>query len=179
MFKKILIILAIILLSIAALASIQPSNFNVSRSLTMNADANTIYTHINTLKNWEAWSPWARLDPEAKTTYAGPADGVGATMRWDGNMEVGAGTMTITESQPAKHIALRLDFEKPMKATNDSRFALAPGAGGTTVTWTMTGTNNFLGKLVNLFVDCETMIGDQFDKGLANMKTLVESGTDR
>ena len=46
--------------------------------------------------------------------------------------------------------------------------------GQTVVTWSMAGKNNLMGKIFGLFMDCEKMIGSQFEKGLASLKSVAE-----
>jgi hypothetical protein len=59
---------------------------------------------------WEAWSPWAKLDPAMKTSFDGASDGPGAIYTWSGNNHVGEGRMTITGSQPDGLVRIKLDF---------------------------------------------------------------------
>jgi hypothetical protein len=132
---------------------------------------------VNDLRNWDAWSPWAKLDPDAKFTYEGPAAGVGAAFSWSGNRKVGAGRMAITESRPNERIRFQLDFLKPMRASNTTEFNFRPDGGQTEVTWTMSGKNNFLGKAFSLFVNCDTMVGGDFEKGLAQLGSVVAAQT--
>jgi len=172
--KKILGVLILALVVFAAIVAMQPNEFRITRSATLLALPETIFAQVNTLQNWEAWSPWARLDPNAKVSYEGPSEGVGAIMRWNGNMDVGAGSMTITESTPASLVRFQLDFLKPMENTSTAEFSFTPQSDGTLVTWSMHGTNNFLGKAMGLIFDCEKMVGEQFEKGLTNLKSVVE-----
>jgi len=166
----------IVLLLIVVVAG-QPDEFTVSRSATIAAPPEKVFPHVNDLHAWKAWSPWAKKDPDAKTEIAGPPTGLGATMKWEGNSKVGVGRMTITESRPGELIRLRLDFEKPMKATNTAEFVFGPAGGQTAVTWRMFGTNNLFGKLFGLFVNCDKMVGGDFVNGLAAMKSVAEVAT--
>ena len=83
--------------------------------------------------------------------------------------------MTITESQPNDLIRFRLDFRKPMTGTNTAEFAFKAEGDKTVVTWSMSGHNNFLSKAVGLVMNCDKMVGGQFESGLANLKTIVEA----
>jgi hypothetical protein len=83
-----------------------------------------VFAQVNDFHNWEAWSPWAKLDPAAKATFEGPHPGKGAIFRWAGNEEVGEGSMTITESRPSELIKIKLEFLKPFEATNTAEFTL-------------------------------------------------------
>lgn len=171
MLKKILIVVVVLILALVVVIVLQPSHFHITRSATIPAPASVVFAQVNELKKWEAWSPWMKLDPNAKSTYEGPAAGKDAAMAWDGNSSVGAGKMTITDSKPNELVQLRLDFEKPLKGTNTAEFNFKEDAGQTTVTWSMDGENNFIGKAIGLFLNCDKMVGGQFEKGLADLKS--------
>lgn len=168
-------ILIVVLLFILFVAS-RPSEFRVTRSGTMAAPPEKVFPHVNNLHNWEAWSPWAKLDPNAKLTFSGPESGAGAVMAWVGNCKVGTGRMTITESRPSELVRFKLEFEKPFKGTNLAEFAFKPEGQQTVVTWSMTGQSNFMGKLMGLLMNCEKMIGGNFEQGLAAINSVVKAG---
>lgn len=171
------ILLAIAFIAVLFIVVIagQPGEFKLSRSTKIPAPPEQVFPHVNDLHKWEAWSPWAKLDPNAKNSFSGPDAGAGAAMAWEGNCKIGVGKMTITESQPGRIIRFRLDFEKPMKATNTAEFTFLPDGGQTCVTWSMAGKNSFGGKMFGLLMNCEKMVGGQFEQGLANLKSLVET----
>lgn len=175
MLKKILIGLIVFIAGFAVVVATRPSDFRVTRSAVMNAPAEAIFAQVNDFHKWEAWSPWAKLDPAAKNSFEGAASGQGAGFRWDGNKDVGAGAMTIEESRPNELIRIRLEFFKPFKGVNTAEFTFAPQNDGTLVTWSMYGKNNFIAKAIGLFIDCDKMIGGMFEKGLASMKAIVEA----
>ena len=174
MFTKILIALALILAVLAAVIVTRPDDFRVTRSATMAAPPAVVFEHVNDLKKWEAWSPWAKLDPNSKMTYEGAPSGVGAITKWNGNNDVGEGIQTITESRPGELVRMKLEFIRPFAGTNDVDFTFKPEGSGTLVTWTMSGKNNFMSKAVGLVMDCDKMCGGFFEKGLANLKAIVE-----
>src|SRR5476649_2393241 len=111
----ILLALAFIAILFIIVVAGQPDEFKVSRSAKITAPPEKIFPHVNDLHKWEAWSPWAKMDPNAKNSFEGPPSGTGTAMKWEGNCKVGVGRMTITESNAAEMIRFRLDFEKPMK----------------------------------------------------------------
>ena len=156
-------------------AATRPSEFSVTRSGTMTAPPEAVFAQVNNLHNWEEWSPWAKLDPNAKTYYEGPEAGVGAVFGWSGNMKIGTGKMTITDSRPAELVRFRLEFVRPMKCTNTAEFTFKPGGNQTTVSWTTSGKMGLMGKVFGLFMNCDKMMGCHFEKGLAQIKTIVES----
>ena len=172
---KILVGVVVVLGALAAYIATRPSEFSVTRSATYAAPPAAVFAQVNELKKWESWSPWAKKDPQAKSSYAGPAAGAGATMAWAGNKDVGEGCMTIVESKPAELVRFKLEFLKPFEATNEALFAFKSEGGKTTLTWTMTGQNNFVGKAMCLVVDMDKMVGGDFEKGLDGIRALVEA----
>lgn len=176
--RKTLLIALAALVGMAALflivVALQPSEFHVVRSATMAASPEEVFQEVNDLRKWDAWSPWAKLDPNVKNTFAGANEGEGAIFRWSGNEKVGEGSMTIVESRPHELIRLKLEFVKPFEDKADVEFAFEPQDDGTQVTWSMSGENNFVGKVMCLFMDMDDMIGSQYEEGLANLKKIVE-----
>jgi len=170
-----LVIAAIVVALLLVFISTRPSEFRVTRSGVIPGPVAEVFPHVNELRKWEAWSPWARLDPNAKSTFEGPAAGTGASMAWAGNHQVGEGRMTIIESRANELVRFKLEFYKPFKATNTAEFTFRNEGSQTTVTWSMFGTNNFLAKAINLVINCDRMVGGQFEQGLANMRTVVET----
>ncbi len=175
MLDIILILVAIAVIIFIIAAAMQPSEFRVTRTATISAPASAVFAQVNDLQKWDAWSPWAKLDPEAKNSFEGPSSGTGAIMRWAGNNKVGQGSMTIIESRPDEFIRFKLEFLKPFKATNTAEFTFNSENDQTTVTWSMYGKNNFMSKAMGLIMNCEKMVGGQFEKGLAALKSVVEA----
>ena len=174
MLNIILILIAFVVIVALILAARKPDHFTVTRTGTIAAPASAIFPHVDNLHKWDAWSPWAKLDPNAKNSFEGPESGVGAKMSWAGNNKVGVGSMTISESQPNDYIRFKLEFLKPMKASNTAEFAFKQDGDQTIVTWSMSGTNNLMAKIFGLFMDCDKMVGGQFEQGLAALKSIVE-----
>lgn len=176
--KWVLIGLAGVIVVFLIVVAMQPSDFKVERSATLHAPAPAAFAQVNDFQNWQAWSPWEKVDPALKRSYEGPKAGTGAIYAWQGNKDVGEGRMTITESRPGELVRIKLEFFKPFAAVNDTVFRFQPSAGGsnegTTVTWTMSGQNNFVSKAMCLFVNMDRMVGGMFEQGLAQMKTVVE-----
>jgi uncharacterized protein YndB with AHSA1/START domain len=176
--KKILITLGVLLGIVVVLAGVvamQPNTFRVVRSATMAAPPDKVFAQVNDFHNWEAWSPWAEKDRDAKSTYGGPTMGEGATFAWDGNDEVGAGKMTILESKPNELIKIKLEFSRPMQDASTTEFTFTPVAGGTEVKWDMYGDHTFMSKAFCMFMNMDKMVGGDFEKGLANIKKIAEA----
>jgi hypothetical protein len=174
MLKKILIGLALLIAALVVIVALQPSEFRVERSAAIAAPPADVFAQVNDLHKWDAWSPWAKLDPNAKIAFEGPEAGQGAAMTWAGNDQVGEGKLTIVESRPSDAVKLKVDFVKPYEATSNSDFAFKPDGAGTSVTWTMTAQHNFLEKAFCLVMNGKKMVGDDLEKGLAQLKALAE-----
>jgi len=175
MIKKTLIVLLALVVALGVVIQIQPSTYSVTRSTTINAPPQTVFAQVNDFHKWDAWSPWAKLDPGMKQSFEGPAAGTGSIYRWAGNKQVGEGQMTITESQPNDLIRIRLEFLKPFASVGNTEFSFKPQGNQTLVTWTMSGSNNFIAKAFNLVMSMDKMIGGDFEKGLAQMKSVSEA----
>ena len=179
MLKKILIGVPVVLLLVVALfatvVAMQPNEFKVVRSAKIAAPPEKIFEHVNDFHKWDAWSPWIELDPNAKIAFDGPSSGKGAKFSWNGNDNMGEGSMTILESRPAELINMELAFVRPMQDAAQVEFALQPAGEETVVTWTMSGEQNFMEKAVCMFMNMDKMVGGDFEKGLAKMKKVVES----
>jgi hypothetical protein len=172
--KKLFIGIVIVCVVIVGLAATKPDSFTVVRTASIKAPPEKIFPLINDFHSWDAWSPWAKLDPAMKVTYGGAASGVGAVYEWIGNSDVGQGRMEITETTPSSKVGIKLDFLSPIEAHNLTVFDITPGADASTVTWTMSGPNTFMGKVMSVFVSMDKMIGGDFEKGLSQLKTASE-----
>ncbi|MGC1208673.1 MAG: SRPBCC family protein [Ornithinimicrobium sp.] len=148
--------------------------FTVERSVRIDAHAEQIYPHVVDLRRWTAWSPWEAMDPNMRHTYSAPDSGVGQSMAWTGNRKVGQGSMTITDTKPDERVALTLSFLKPFKATNTVDIVLTPMGGATQVQWIMRGRQNLLMQAVDKVTSMDEMLGKDFERGLANLKRVVE-----
>lgn len=179
MLANILIAVAGVVGAFAVIVTRRPSEFRIARSTTIAAPPPTVFAEVNDFHRWEAWNPWGKIDPAMKQAYEGAPAGAGAIYSWSGNNEVGEGRMTITESRPSDLIRIKLEFFKPFRATNTTEFTFNPEGDRTAVAWSMTGQNNFMAKAVHLFMNMDKMVGGQFEKGLAQMKSVVEAAAKR
>jgi hypothetical protein len=172
-FIAIALVIVAAVATVLVLASTKPDSFKVQRSARIYAPPEKIVAALSDFHGWESWSPWERLDPDMKRDYSGPAKGKGAVYAWKGNSKVGEGRMEITEVAPAR-VDINLDFLKPFPASNKVNFTLQPKGEGTDVIWSMVGQVPFVAKIFHVFVDMDRMVGQQFETGLANLKTIVE-----
>ncbi len=172
--KRLALIVTVAIVALLLYATTRPDSFQIERSLVINAKPEKIFPLINDLHQWTSWSPWEGLDPALKREYSGSASGQGARYAWSGNDKVGAGSMTITASQPMTHIAMDLHFIQPFEARNVAEFTLTEGANGTRVSWRMTGPNPYIAKVMQVFFSVDAMVGKDFEAGLAKLRQVAE-----
>lgn len=167
-------IVVVLAIALVAIAYLLPREVSVARSIEINAPASDIFPHFNNLSATEAWSPWLDRDPDVKLAYNEIAEGAGASMTWaSDNPQVGNGTQEITESVENTRVVTALDFGP--QGTAIATFELAEANGVTNVTWgfdTDLGMNP-MARWFGLVMD--DMLGPDYEKGLSNLKALVES----
>jgi uncharacterized protein YndB with AHSA1/START domain len=177
MFKKISLLALGIIVGILIVAAMKPDEFRVERSIVINAPAEKVFPLMNDLRAFSTWSPYEKLDPAMKRNYSGPANGAGATYEWEGDKHVGHGRMEITHVTPPNSVLIKLDFFSPFEAHNTAAFTLKPEGPqkeATMVTWAMFGPAPYMSKVMSLFFSMDSMVGTQFEEGLANLKQLAE-----
>jgi len=175
MLKKIALALVVLVVVLVVVIATRPSEFHLERSATVAAPPAAVFPLVNDFHAWRRWSPWEKLDPALKREYSGPSAGTGAVYAWQGNDDVGAGRMTITEGVPDELVAIRLEFLRPFQTTNAARFTFDEAEDGTRVTWGMNGTNGFVAKAFGLVFDVDALVGKDFEAGLAAMKAAAEA----
>ncbi len=179
MLKKLIlgavVIVVLAVVGIAIAIAMQPDEYRVVRTATVNAPSERVFANVNDFRKWDAWSPWAKIDPAMKVTYGGPPNGVGSTYSWVGNDEVGEGKMTIRESHPNSHVKIDLEFIKPFASLANTEFILKPMGEKTEIEWSITGKHNVISKAMCLVVSMDQLLGPDFEKGVTQLKTVSES----
>ena len=177
MFKVIAVIAGVLVIAVAVvliLAATKPDAFSVRRAITVNVPPERIFSLIDDFHQWGNWSPYENKDPAMKRTYSGAASGRGAIYAWDGDKNVGSGRMEILDASSPSKIVIKLDFFTPFEGHNVAEFTMLPQGDATNVTWLMHGPAPFLSKVMQVFINFDTMIGKDFEIGLANLKKLTE-----
>ena len=172
--KRILVAILGVVALLLLVSFFLPSQVHVERSLVIQAPAEKVFDQINTLKNWEKWSPWHKLDPQMKLQYDGAASGVGAKYTWESTQRnVGSGSLAITRTVPGELIQTAMDFREQGQATGLFKLERAPE--GTKVTWSMDTDlgRNPIAKYFGLVMD--KMVGPDFERGLNNLKSVAET----
>lgn len=170
--RRILFLIAAITIIIVSIGFLLPGKVHVERSLIIEASKNNIFNQVNTLKNWENWSPWIHLDPIMQLSYSGPKSGVGATYTWQSmDKNVGDGKITIIASVPYDSLVILMDYDEKGKTT--AKFLFVKEVQGTKVTWSLDSDlgMNPLSRWIGVLSD--QMIGPDLEKGLFNIDDLM------
>ncbi|MFS4459156.1 SRPBCC family protein [Bdellovibrio sp. HCB2-146] len=175
MFKTIGLIIGGLILVFLGYVATREGKFRYERSGLIQAPPEKIFPYISDFKKGGLWSPYEQMDPNMKKSYSGTDGQAGSTMEFEGNQDAGSGKLEILNIVPNQSVDIKLTMIKPLHAENLVQYTLTPEAGGTRFTWSMSGDGGFMGKLINVFIDCEAMIAGQFDVGIENLKKLVES----
>ncbi len=168
-------VLAAPIVVVLLVAAVRPAGFRVERRTSIAATPERIFGFLEDFHRWPAWSPWEKLDPAMTRTHSGAPSGVGAVYEWRGNKKVGRGRMEILEATAPSRLLVQLDFLEPWAARNRTEFTLAPAAGDTEVTWSLSGTSPFMMRVMGVFVSMDRLVGRDFARGLANLKAAAES----
>jgi hypothetical protein len=181
MLKIALIVIGVIAAGIACLlvvALFRPDQFTVQRTVSIKAPPEKIFPFIDDFRQWPVWSPFENIDPDMKRTYGPKTAGEGATYAWNGNKNIGSGSMEILSAPAPRQVTIKLDFTRPFEAHNIAEFTLAP-AGDTTnvttnVTWAMRGPVPYFFRILHMVMNMDRMVGGQFEKGLSDLKAAAE-----
>lgn len=146
----------------------------VSRSWWPSPEA--IYPLISDLRSFNQWNPFAQDDPSMQLDYGPVAAGQGGSYAWDSEGGAGQGRIEISEAIAPTRVTMQLYFTRPLEAHNVAVFALQPRGEVTEVSWTMTGRNTYLSKVIDVLVGMDRMVGGQFEKGLAALRDTAERG---
>jgi len=174
MLGVILIVIVVAIAGVLIVAATKPDSFRVQRSTSIKAPPDRIFPMINDLDTWRSWSPYETKDPAMKRTFGAVTRGKGAVYEWDGDRNVGQGRMEIMESAPPSRVTIKLDFLKPFEAHNTAEFTLEPQGENTNVTWAIFGPMPYVSKVMSTFFNMDTMIGKDFEVGLAGLEAAAE-----
>ena len=152
----------------------KPGVFRVERSTVIQVPAEKVFVLIKDFRKWDAWSPWEKKDPSMKRTFGASTVWKGASYAWEGNKDVGQGSMEIFEAIAPTRIRLKLDFVQPFEAHNVVTFTLTPRGNATEISWAMEGPVPYFTKIIHVFMNMDAMVGKDFEAGLASLKTLAE-----
>lgn len=163
-----------LILLLVVIAFFLPKETIIERKIEINAPAKAVFVQVNELRNWEKWSKWHTLDPDAEYTYSEPSHGLDAWYSWRSeNENVGNGKLTTTVFTPYSFLEQRMDFEGMGSSTAYWKFE--ENAGVTHVTWGFKNDNgwNPIGRWVGIMMD--KLLGPDYEYGLEHLKLVAES----
>lgn len=168
-----LVLAGVMILALIA-AAFMPETLRVERSIVINRPVDEVFDQVADLSNWLAWNPWSELDPEAVNEISTPSRGRGAQWNWEGD-KIGKGHLVQEEIEEDKMVRFTLAFEEPMQSTGTDLWQFDTLDSNTTrVTWVDEMALDYpVGRLSALFIG--PAMEEQFDKGLMNLKRLLES----
>lgn len=150
-----------------------PVEYEVSRTIEINAPAAKVFEIVNDFHHQEEWSPWEKMDPAMTKSFEGPESGVGAVYKWSGNDSVGTGSMEILESTPNSYILCDLSFSAPWESSSTIEWNFTEENGVTRAEWINTGSMpGFMFWMGD--EDMEEMMGPTFEQGLGDLKAYSE-----
>ena len=172
---KFLLFFLLALGSFLGYVSSRSGEFRYIRSGLISAPASVIFPYLSQFHLGSEWSPYERRDPNMKRVFKGAEGAVGSIMEFDGNSEVGAGSLEVTALTPDQRVELRLIMTRPVPADNKITYSLTPEGNQTRFSWEMSGDGGFFGKLMGVFIDCEKMVAGDFESGIQKLKELSEA----
>lgn len=174
---RFLVFAALVVMAVFVFLQTRSSQYQVERAAHIAATPRAVYRHLDDLHEWQRWSPWEALDPKLKRTFGGPARGKGATYAWEGNAQVGKGRLIISGVKPPEGLTYDVLFEQPLQAEMQYEFSVAADGDGTLLSWAFRGQHPFWAKLFGVFFDLDKQLGADMEKGLAELKVLIETDT--
>ncbi len=170
----VVIVIAAAIAVLLIVASQKPDIFRIEKKAVINAPPEKIAGFINDFHRWPVWSPYENKDPNMQRTFDGPVSGPGAKYAWSGNKNIGSGHMEVLEVTPGKTV-VDLVFTAPFKAHNTAEFTFTPNGNATEVTWAMFGPCPLFAKVMHTVISMDKMVGNDFVKGLADLKKAAEA----
>lgn len=166
------IIIGALIVLVLLLGAIAPKEMKTAKSITIDAPVEQVFNTVNDLKTWEKWSPWKDMDPDMVITMGEKSVGEGASYTWTGE-ESGSGKMTILDSEPGKRLTVEVDFDGMGSAKAPWTFDSQPE--GTYVTWGFDSKMPYPFNAMLLFMDMSEAVGNDFERGLNKLKTMIEA----
>jgi len=175
--KTILKIIGVIVLLIIGYAVIAMlafgKNYHYEKSMVINAPKEKVWQQISSMKAFNQWNPWMKLDKTMKITYTGNSGEVGDKYCWDSkNDDAGAGCQEIKELVLNEKQKTEMIFVKPFEGQATSEIVLSPEGNATKVVWTMDTEQDPMMKIMRPMMDYQ--MGKSYEEGLNNLKALVE-----
>jgi Polyketide cyclase / dehydrase and lipid transport len=173
--KRLLLFIAAIIVIALITALFVSKDMNVEREIVINKPKQQVFDYVKFLKNQNNYSVWNKMDPNMKQTFTGTDGAVGFVSAWEGNKDVGKGAQTITAIKDGQTLETDLKFIEPWESTAKAFLNTAAVNDSTTkVSWGFKSQMAWPMNITKLFMNMEKMLGDDYEKGLANLKGVLE-----
>jgi len=171
-FKGLLIVIVGLVVLFLLIGIFLPSQYRVERQITIKAPIDSVFNNALDLHTVLLWNPWTAMDSAAVNTITGTGKDAGDIWKWEGEI-VGIGQMTNMEIDTNKSIIRKLEFTEPEMPASTIIWNFSEGQDGVTAVWINEGDAGYpMGRYFGLMMD--SMLGSDFEKGLASLKSLTE-----
>ncbi len=163
-----------ILAVLVLISFLLPKMYKVEKSLFIKAHPDVVYRLTSNFQQWHLWVPWTKeIDTTAVFVMTGPTAQVGTSWRWNGKI-LGNGEMTLTNVVQDQLVAYDLEFNHG-KYRSKGKIVMESKGDSSKVSWIDEGDLGYnpISRFMGLFMD--RMMGPDFVKGLAKLKTVSES----
>lgn len=177
---KALVVIALVLAGIIVVAGILGlfirKKYSVSREVLVNKPRMVVFEYIRFLKNQNAYSKWATMDPDMKTEFRGTDGGAGFVSAWDSTKkDVGKGEQEILKVTEGEKVEYEIRFLKPFESTSYASMSTSSVSDNETkIRWEFSAKMKYPMNLMLLFMNMEKMIGRDLETGLQNLKGILE-----
>jgi effector-binding domain-containing protein len=173
--KFLLALIVILILAVVILGFAGPKTYKVERSTTIDAPKEVVFPYLKSLQKMQSWSPWAERDPDMVNEYIGEDGTVGSKNKWTGNEHVGTGEQSITAIEENARVETSMKFISPRESESNGWLSIKDtDQGGSEILWGFGGENDFMGRVMGVFMNLDKMVGPDFEKGLGKLKNIVE-----
>ena len=154
---------------------ILPAKQSVKKSIEINAPVNVVYQHLKKLENVDSWAVWQSRDSLVKTSITGVDGEAGASLKWSGDPAIsGQGEIAIATATENEKIVHNIVFTAPKKGNAQSSFSFREINGKTILDWEFNMATPRPKNIYNLFSNMEKTMGEDFETGLAKVKSEIE-----
>jgi hypothetical protein len=172
----IILVLAGIIVLLLIIGLFLRKDYSVGKEVVINKSKTTVFDYLKLLKNQNKFSVWGSMDPNMKTDFRGTDGTEGFVSAWDSDVKnVGKGEQEILKIIDGERIDYEIRFLKPFKSTSWAYITTrAVAENQTRVHWEFNGKMKYPTNLMLLIMNMEKMIGGDLDKGLQNLKSILE-----
>lgn len=177
MILKILVFVIAIVSVAAVVAMFTKDKYTLVRQVVINAPKQEVFDYIKLNSNQKSYSKWLSLDPQTKIGFKGSPDGKpGSILTFESNdKKAGTGELETKRVIDGERVEFELRFLAPFQFTANgfmSTDAVSPGQ--TRVTWVYNSGMNWPKNFMLLFMDMDSIVGNDIQISLGNLKSKLE-----